>query len=244
MTSLRPVAIAAVRAGRRGVPFAVSMTFHSLLALAVVLVPLLVRGALPSISSDTAFAAPIVEIRTLPPPPAAQGSPTHTARPHPAPTPTTNGLVTPGDVPTALPPPDDLLGDAEGDPDGVVGGVFDLRRDSRQAGMVHIAPEPAPTPPPRVVRISQVAAPLPLVRVAPVYPKLASQIGLAGVVMIEAEVDTTGHVSAARVVSGNPLLQEAALEAVRQWRYRPLLLNGEPTGFILSVTVEFQLRRS
>ena len=61
--------------------------------------------------------------------------------------------------------------------------------------------------------------------------------------MVEAEVDTAGHVTTARVLSGHKLLNDAALEAVRQWRYRPLLLGGEPTAFILTVNVEFQLHR-
>jgi periplasmic protein TonB len=61
--------------------------------------------------------------------------------------------------------------------------------------------------------------------------------------VVEAEVDTTGRVRATRVLSGHKLLTDAALEAVSQWRYRPLLLNGEPTAFILTVNVEFKLRR-
>ena len=60
--------------------------------------------------------------------------------------------------------------------------------------------------------------------------------------VLEAEVDTRGHVKFAKVLSGHPLFDDAALEAVRQWRYQPLLLNGEPTGFILSVVINFNLK--
>ena len=60
--------------------------------------------------------------------------------------------------------------------------------------------------------------------------------------VLEAEVDTRGVVKTVKVLSGHPLFDDPALEAVRQWRYQPLLLNGEPTGFILSVVINFNLR--
>jgi periplasmic protein TonB len=259
MTQLRPVAIATARrspllfqslalsaapdgAGRRSATFAVSVACHSLLALALALLPVLLGSALPSVSSDF-FTPPIVEIRLLPPPPAAPAGGTRLARARREVTPQRNDLVAPtGDV-TSLPPADDFLGDMDGDPNGVDGGVPGLRRDGKDVGLVHIPAEPPPPAPPKLVRISRLAAPEPIVRVAPRFPDLAAQIGLGGVVVIEAEVDTTGRVKTARVVSGHKLLDEAALEAVSQWRYRPLLLNGEPTAFILTVNVEFRLRR-
>jgi TonB family protein len=104
-------------------------------------------------------------------------------------------------------------------------------------------PEQTPTPPPPLVRVSQIAAPQPVVRVPPRYPKLAIDIGLSGVVVVEAEVDTTGRVRTVRALSGHKLLVDAALEAVSHWRYQPMLLNGEPTAFILNVKVEFTARR-
>jgi protein TonB len=87
--------------------------------------------------------------------------------------------------------------------------------------------------PPKVVR-----------RVEPVYPLLAVSARLSAIVILEAEVDERGRVRAVKVLRGHPLLDEASIEAVRQWRYQPLLLNGEPTAFILTVTVAFNLRAS
>ena len=60
--------------------------------------------------------------------------------------------------------------------------------------------------------------------------------------ILEAEVDERGRVRTVKVLRGHAILDEAAVEAVRQWRYQPLLLNGEPTAFILTVTVAFNLR--
>jgi len=60
-------------------------------------------------------------------------------------------------------------------------------------------------------------------------------------VILEARVDVNGRVTTATVLRGHPLFDEAAVTAVTQWRYRPLLLNGEPTEFILTVTVFFNV---
>ena len=58
--------------------------------------------------------------------------------------------------------------------------------------------------------------------------------------ILEAEVDVRGYVKAVKVLRGHPLFDEAATDAVKQWRYQPLLLNGEPTGFVLTVTMQLQ----
>jgi protein TonB len=81
-------------------------------------------------------------------------------------------------------------------------------------------------------------------RVEPVYPELAIASRASAVLIIEAQVDTKGLVRTAKVLRGHPLFDAPALEAVKQWRYQPLLLNGQPTEFILTVTVMFNLRSS
>jgi len=134
--------------------------------------------------------------------------------------------------------PDALdLGPA-GEPGGVEGGV----PDGVVGAIVGDLPPVAPPAPARVVRISSYAAPRLVRKVAPVYPDLALRAGATGVVVVEAEVDARGHVAAVRTVSGHPLLEPAAIEAVRQWRYQPLLLAGEPTAFVVTVSVTFALR--
>jgi protein TonB len=123
--------------------------------------------------------------------------------------------------------------------DGVPGGVPDGVVGAIVVGL----PPAAPPVPARVVRISSLAAPKLVRKVAPAYPELALAARVSGVVVLEAQVDTRGSVTSVRVVSGHPLLEAAALEAVRQWRYQPLLLNGEPTAFIVTVSVNFTLKR-
>jgi protein TonB len=80
-----------------------------------------------------------------------------------------------------------------------------------------------------------------LVRVDPVYPQVAVFAHVAGVVVLEATVDREGRVQSVRVLRSIPLLNQAAIDAVRQWRYAPLLLQGTPVPFILTVTVAFGL---
>jgi protein TonB len=66
---------------------------------------------------------------------------------------------------------------------------------------------------------------------------------LAGTVVLHAIISRDGHIDALEVVSGSPFFVQAALDAVREWRYRPTLLNGEPVEVETTITVVFQLRR-
>jgi TonB family protein len=77
--------------------------------------------------------------------------------------------------------------------------------------------------------------------VPPVYPPLAKQARLQGDVVLEAVISREGDVTNLRVVSGHPLLVDAALTAARQWKYRPTLLNGQPVEVVSEVTVPFKL---
>lgn len=78
--------------------------------------------------------------------------------------------------------------------------------------------------------------------VRPVYPGDAMAGAVQGVVIAEVTIDTEGKVSNARILRGVPLLDQAALDAVRQWEYEPTLLNGVPVPVIMTVTVTFSLR--
>jgi len=86
-----------------------------------------------------------------------------------------------------------------------------------------------------------VSAPELLRRVNPEYPALAQRAFVQGVVVLEATVNEQGRVIDVRVLRPVPLLNEAALAAVRQWQYRPLLLNGRAAPFIVTVTLTFNL---
>jgi protein TonB len=87
-----------------------------------------------------------------------------------------------------------------------------------------------------------IRTPLKLRHVDPEYPPLARAAHVGGRVVVECVIDTDGRVARARIVSGKPLLNEAALAAVRQWLYRPTLLDGMPVAVQMTVTVDFHLR--
>jgi TonB family protein len=92
------------------------------------------------------------------------------------------------------------------------------------------------------IRISQgVATGLLVTKVSPVYPPSARQARIQGDVVLKAIINETGDVTSAELVSGHPMLFPAALEAVRQWKYRPYLLNGKAVGVETQVTVSFTL---
>ena len=78
-------------------------------------------------------------------------------------------------------------------------------------------------------------------RVDPKYPPLAIQTHLEGTVVVQAIIDEHGDVIEAKVVSGHPLLVDAALKAVRQWKYEPTYLNDQPIPVQLNVQVTFEL---
>ena len=85
--------------------------------------------------------------------------------------------------------------------------------------------------------------PIRTVYVAPVYPDIARVARVSGIVVVECTIDPSGHVTDARVLTGHPLLDRAALDAVRQWRYTATRLNGFPVAVLMTVTVRFTVGR-
>ena len=129
-------------------------------------------------------------------------------------------------------------------PGGVTGGVVGGILSS-------VAPPPPPPPPPppapaarAPVRIGgQITAPALLNRVEPIYPDVAQVARLSGIVILEAVVGTDGCVESVRILrSRHLLLDKASEEALLQWRYSPLVLNGIPTPFVLTVTFNFSVK--
>jgi protein TonB len=109
------------------------------------------------------------------------------------------------------------------------------------------APAPPPPPPPITapapIRVGGDIRPPAKTRDAdPVYPSIAQTARVQGVVIIEAIISPAGRVLDARILRSIPMLDAAALDAVRQWEYSPTLLNGVPVPVVMTVTINFQLR--
>jgi protein TonB len=82
-----------------------------------------------------------------------------------------------------------------------------------------------------------------VLRVQPAYPLLARQVRVQGLVVLRAVISRDGTIENLQVLSGHPMLVQAAVDAVRQWRYRPYVLNGEPVEVETEVKVNFILSR-
>jgi periplasmic protein TonB len=126
-------------------------------------------------------------------------------------------------------------GVAGGSMGGVLGGVIG------GIGTAPPPPKPKPTGPIRVG--GNVQAARIVNRVQPVYPPLARQTRISGTVRLHAIISKDGTIQQLEVMSGHPLLQQAALDAVRQWRYQPTLLNGEPVEVDTTIDVIFSLNQ-
>ena len=84
-----------------------------------------------------------------------------------------------------------------------------------------------------------IKAPRKIKDVKPVYPPAAREAGINGVVIIEVKIGTDGRVEEGQVLKSIPLLDEAALDAVKQWQFEPTLLNGAPVPIMMTVTINF-----
>jgi len=166
-------------------------------------------------------------------------------------TPTPAGAVLPLDLSlVGLPAPDTSLDLGSVEPGGIGDGwdegagfcLFDCAAGpGLHAGAAPDSSEPARSP--LRVRVGgDIREPAKVRDVAPVYPPLAMAARVQGPVVLRCVITTEGRVSEIVVVSGHPLLDDAAVAAVSRWRYRPTLLNGEPVSVILTVTVTFSLR--
>jgi protein TonB len=107
------------------------------------------------------------------------------------------------------------------------------------APSVSLAPPAQPVPEGPVSVGGEVKPPKVISSVAPVYPTIARQANVEGNVVVRVTVDKTGNVSDAHAISGPPLLRQAAVDALRQRKYEPSTLNGQPISVEMLVTIQF-----
>ncbi len=223
-----------------------SVTVHVVAACALIIAPLFAAASLPSVHDVISFVpVRVVAPPSPPPPPSGQHAAANTARPdmpsqpvQPVPTSAPDGVTpeTPAQFTGRVGV--EGLGDT-----GVLGG---LGNDGGVPGGFPGAP-PMPVVSPPVV-------PKPLLRVGtgvvppkktrdvrPVYPPIAVASRTQGMVILEAVIAEDGRVRDVRVLKSVQLLDQAAIDAVRQWRFTPTLLSGEPVPVVMTVTVDFKL---
>lgn len=231
----------------RGKATVVSFVIQIAIVCFLVLIPLIFVEALPTHQLMTAIVAPPPP---PPPPPPAAAAAQPKAQPVVKEQLNPNELHTPTKIPkqivktqemaSAAPPsnaPPAMGGVVGGVPGGVAGG---------QVGGVLGGVLNSPTAIPKVqlkrVRVSQgVSQGLLTHKVDPQYPPLAKEAHVQGTVVLHAVIGKDGRVQGLQVVSGHPMLTASAINAVKQWRYKPYMLNGQPTEIDTTITVNFTL---
>lgn len=241
-----------------------SLVVHVTLILALIIIPMSIRERINDWELLTTLVSPLGPPPAAPPPPPMGVA----AAPEPEVVKAPSTTVDPGAIimPTAIPreiaqivddpisPDIGVVGGVPGGvPGGVAGGILaSLLSRSVPAAQVLAAPPPPPPPPPPPVPAPAITGPVrvggniqePRVikAVPPVYPPLASKARVSGTVVLEATLTARGTVEAITVVSGHPLLVQAAVDAVRKWQYEPTYLNSVAVPVILTARVVFNQR--
>jgi periplasmic protein TonB len=208
----------------------------------MVLMPLIFTEALPKQQLMTFLVAP----PPPPPPPPPAAAPVHVVKQ--IQTDIVNGALR---TPTKIPQKIQMIKEDEAPPQmaaaGVVGGVAGGIPGGAMNGVIGgiISSTPVAVPKvatPQRVRVSAgVTSGLLVRKVNPVYPPLARQARISGTVVLRAVISKDGSIENLSLVSGHPMLAPAAIDAVKQWKYKPYLLNGEPVEVDTEVQVNFTL---
>jgi protein TonB len=238
-----------VQSKRKALATTTSFVVNCLAICLMLLVPLMLTEELPKAQLLTMLIAPPPP---PPPPPPAAEVVQRVVKPIQTDMLNTGQLRTPTRIPQKVqlikeeeaPPPMAATGGVVG---GVPGGIPGGQLGGVIGGIVNATsnlsavPKFAPVQPQRV-RISQgVTKGLLIRRVEPGYPTLARAARVQGEVVLSAIISVTGEIENLQLVSGHPMLVPAALAAVKQWRYKPYLLNGQPTEVETTITVIFTL---
>ncbi len=207
----------------------------------LILIPLIYTDALPKTQLMTFLVAPPPP---PPPPPPPAAAPVKVVKVQSE---VINGQLR---TPTKIPQKVQMIKEEEAPPDlgagvpgGVPGGMPGGSAGGVMGGILSSAPVAVPkVATPQRVRVSTgVATGLLLKKVQPNYPPLAKSARIQGHVLLTAEISKDGTIQGLKLVSGHPMLAPAAIEAVKQWRYKPYLLNGEPVAVETQVDVIFSL---
>ena len=213
-----------------------SIAVHALALAAVIVIPLFAADVLPFVQGDNIDWTPVVLPASPPPIPAPASRPA-------APTPALVGSSVPTEEPKGVSPERLIVADTPPDPDAPTPGSV-VPGAGVPGGTGVVVPDTPPPPGPVTpVRASTLVTPPVKIRdVSPVYPELPRLARVEGQVVIEAVIACDGRRGGDPGIAVDAVFAEAALAAVRQWKYRPTLINGRPVPVVLTVTVTFRLQ--
>jgi periplasmic protein TonB len=229
---------------KRGATSALAFLIQIGIIVVMILIPLIFTEALPRTQLMTLLVAPPPP---PPPPPPPAAAPVRIVK-H-IETDIVNGELR---TPTKIPKKIEMIKEDEAPPPvmastGVVGGVPGGVPGGSMGGVIGSVLSSAPTVAPKIatpqrVRVSSgVQSGLLVRRVNPTYPPLARQARIQGTVILQALISKEGNITNLQLISGHPMLAPSAIEAVKQWKYRPYLLNGEPVEVETQIQVNFTL---
>ncbi|HTZ82372.1 MAG TPA: TonB family protein [Candidatus Acidoferrales bacterium] len=228
---------------KRGRTSVVAFLLEAMIIGVMVLIPLIFTEALPKQQLMTFLVAPPPP---PPPPPPPAAAPVKIVKQ--IQTDIVNGELR---TPTKIPKKIQMIKEDEAPPPiastGVVGGVPGGIPGGSMGGVIGSVLSTTPVAVPKIatpqrVRVSSgVQSGLLIRKVAPSYPPLARQARIQGTVILQAQISKEGTIQNLQLISGHPMLAPAAIEAVKQWRYKPYLLNGEPVEVETTVQVNFTL---
>jgi len=221
----------------------IAALIHALALTLMVTLPLLRVRDLPNVDVSDILVVPALPSTPLPPPKARSGnSGARISARRAAVVAAQAWRFAPVEVPSGIVEEEFGAGGAQnGIPGGVDYGAGEgLPANLLGAGLYDLVGKPAEAP---ILAIGEVRPPRLVRRVEPEYPLIAVESRTQGSVILEATTDIYGRVAAVRVLRSIPLLDEAAIDAVRQWVYEPLLINGRPRPVTFTVTVTFVLKK-
>ena len=229
---------------KRGATTLISFVLQVLLVGVLILIPLIYTEALPKQQLMSFLVAPPPP---PPPPPPPAAVPIKVVKQIQSDL--NNGQLR---TPTKIPEKVQMIKEEEAPPPtlasgGVVGGVPGGVPGGQMGGVIGGIISSTPVAVPKVattqrVRVSQgVSNGLLIRKVQPAYPPLARQARIQGQVLLQAQISKDGTIENLQLISGHPMLAPAAIEAVKQWRYKPYMLNGEPVAVDTQVVVNFTL---
>jgi protein TonB len=215
----------------------VSIVAHLVVLLVLVVIPL--TDIVPAIPAATMPS--YVLAAALPPPP-----PIVRPAPSPSPSPSPSNSTVPVAAPDRIREETPVTPPSIAQPGAFEGGISFGGGEVGSFGPPSPPPPPLPEPPKAQgpVRVALLPeSPRKTVDVRPIYPELARIAHVEGTVILESVLDTNGRVTQLKVLRSVPLLDQAALDAVRQWRYTPSMYYGKPVSVLMTITVRFTLQQ-
>jgi periplasmic protein TonB len=216
----------------------ISIVVQVLIVAALVIFPLLIRGERIAVRGDLTPLPPLARL----------GNRTHSTTPQRPARPPVCRFCAPTRIPpvvnehpqeTSQPIADDNVGSEMfryGSPNGGQDGFADSNREAGPAPPVVSKKEH-----PQRIQVGSIEPAMVIHRVEPIYPPLGRQLRREGRVELHAVISTDGAIQSLEVVSGDPLFFQSALAAVREWRYRPTILDGQPVEIDTHISVIYTM---